>query len=75
MKVFDHLMLRGRILRWARENRGAAPFAAEHVGKEIDWPADEVALALRSCSSFRCVHVQGETEFFSLVADLPAACR
>ena len=75
MKVFDHLMLRGRILRWARENRGAAPFAAEYVGKEIDWPADEVALALRSCSSFRCVHVQGETEFFRLVADLPAACR
>ena len=71
----DQLMLNGLLMRWARENRGAAPFAAEYVGKEIHWPADEVALALRSCSSFRCVHVHGETEFFSQVADLPAACR
>ena len=71
----DELMLKGLLLKWARTNRGIPPFAAEYVARQLDWPVAEIRRALKDSRLFRIVHVQNETEFHSLVADLPAACR
>ncbi len=48
---------------------------AAYVARQVDWPEDEVVLALRSSPCFRCVHMQAETEFFARVADLTGASR
>lgn len=69
------LKARGLVLSWARKNRGAAPLTAAYVARQVDWPEDEVVLALRSSPCFRCVHMQAETEFFARVADLTGASR
>lgn len=71
----DRLMLRGRIVGWARKRTSKAPFAAALVARQIDWAVEEVREALKSSPTYRLVHVQGHTEFFSLTRDLPAACR
>ena len=71
----DQLMLNGLLMRWARTTPETAPVAAEYLASQLDWPVTEIRKALKASRRFRLVHVQGETEFFSLVADLPAACR
>ena len=71
----DRLMLRGRIVGWARKRTCKAPFAAELVARQTDCAVEQVRDVLKSSPNYRLVHVQGDTEFFSLTRDLPEACR
>lgn len=71
----DELMLKGLLMKWARTNPGTPPFAAECLARQLDWPVAEIRKALKAGRRFRLVHVQDETEFFTLTAKLPQACR
>ncbi|MDE0698352.1 MAG: hypothetical protein OXH76_21245 [Boseongicola sp.] len=71
----DRLMLRGRIVGWARKRTCKAPFAAELVARQTECPVEEVLDVLKTSPTCRLVHVQGDVEFFSLTRDLPEACR